>query len=131
MVIGSDFRVIVVVLGGLFVFGFLYDRLVAWLELHGYDEGFTAFLVMGGVLVTLAGYGVMVYAALYRGVCVYAHGALPATAVTLVALLLCFAASGFWMVVGSMQRYMLKRRNGQVYAMGVGVSDDESTAVAE
>lgn len=46
------------VYGALFVVGFLYNALVGWLERRGYDEGYTAVLVVVGVLITLAGIAV-------------------------------------------------------------------------
>jgi hypothetical protein len=83
-----------VVFGALFAFGFVYNLAVAWLQKKGYDEGYTAILVVFGVLVTLAGVAV----------------------VDLDAAILClmaFVASGFWMVVGGWWRYAHARENGQ------------------
>lgn len=80
--------------GALFVFGFVYNLAVAWLEKKGYDEGYTAILVVFGVLATLAGVAVI-----------------DLEAATL--CLLAFTASGFWMVVGGWWRYAHARENGQ------------------
>lgn len=130
MTIGSSSGIVWAVLGALFVFGFFYDRFVAWMEREGYDEGFTAILVTFGVLATLLGYGVLVYAAFELGVCVDGGAALATTAITLLALLGCFGASGFWMIVGSVWRYIERRHNGQVFNTVVE-TDDEGTRLAE
>lgn len=91
---GNDFGLVLAVYAALFVFGFLYNTLVAWLERRGYDEGYTAILVVGGTLITLAGVAVVDW---------------QAAALTLGA----FACSGFWMVVGSWWRHVRARRAGQ------------------
>ncbi len=38
---------------GLLLFGFLYNAAVSWLEERKHDRGYTAYLVVGGVIVTL------------------------------------------------------------------------------
>ena len=92
--IGHDWGVISSVFGMLFAFGFAYNLVVAWMERHGYDEGYTAILVVFGVLVTLGGVAIL-----------DARSALIALAA--------FAASGFWMVVGSISRYAQARGSDQ------------------
>lgn len=94
MIMWSHFGSIVAVYGLLFLFGFLYNRFVEWLEKNNYDEGYTAFLVVGGVAVTLMGLALLDWQA-----ALVALGA--------------FAVSGFWMVVGSCQRHMQARRTAQ------------------
>jgi uncharacterized membrane protein YjfL (UPF0719 family) len=73
----------------LFVFGMLYNALTAWMERNGYDRGYTAFLVVGGVAVTV----------------VAVHWAIGWQAVLV--LLLAFAASGIPMIIGSMMRHKM------------------------
>ena len=82
------------VMGILFAFGFLYNLLVAWMERRGYDEGYTALLVVIGVGVTLVAYSFV--------------DVVPA-----IEMALAFAASGFWMVVGSWWRHVQARRRAQ------------------
>lgn len=82
------------IMGALFVFGFFYNLLIGWLERNGYDEGYTAILVVVGVGVTVAAYAVLdVIAALE--------------------IVLAFSASGFWMVIGSWWRHVQARRRAQ------------------
>lgn len=83
-----------VVFGLLFVFGFLYNLAVDWLERKGYDEGYTSILVVFGVLVTLAGVAVI-----------------DVKAATL--CLIAFAASGSCMVLGGWWRHVRIREHGQ------------------
>lgn len=94
------------VIGALFVFGFLYNLLVGWLQSRGYDEGYTALLVVAGVAVTLLG---LAFISIEIAITAF----------------LTFAASGFWMVVGSMWRYV-KRREASQKAIR-----DEATRLAE
>jgi hypothetical protein len=105
--IGHDWGVILSVFGSLFAFGFVYNLVVAWLERHGYDEGYTAILVVFGVLVTLAGVAAF------------------DTQAALIALA-AFAASGFWIVVGSISRYAQARRSDQR-----NLADDKEAGVAK
>lgn len=94
MMLGYDLGLIGVAFGALFVFGAGYNWLVGALERRGYDEGFTALLVVGGVLVTLIGVAVIDW---------------RAALLTLGA----FGASGFWMVIGSWWRFVTSRERGQ------------------
>ena len=94
MTIGQGSGWVPVIAAFLFVFGFFYDRVVGWMERNGYDEGYTALLVVVGTLVTLGG------VAMVDGC---------AAAIALGA----FACSGFWMVVGSWWRHVQKRKRGQ------------------
>lgn len=97
MMAGINWVRIGVVYGGLFAVGAAYNALVAWLERHGYDEGYTAILVVIGTLITLTGVAVLCWEA-----ALLALGA--------------FAASGFWMVVGSWWRYAQARKRSQELA---------------
>ena len=99
------------VFGGLFVFGFVYNLAVEFLERKGYDEGYTAILVVTGTLVTLAGVAIV-----HWGAALLTLGA--------------FAASGFWMVLGSWWRHVRARRNGQD-AQREEVCGDQAESVAE
>lgn len=82
----------VIVFGALFIFGLFYNSLVAWLEANGHDRGYTALLVVGGVLVTIAGAAFLIgwLAALF--------------------VLASFAASGLPMVAGAWQRAAVARK---------------------
>lgn len=79
----------------LFLFGFGYNELVAWMERQGYDRGYTALLVVGGVLVTLLGVAVLI--GFEAAMVVFG----------------CFVASGLPMIVGSMQREARKRKEDE------------------
>ena len=92
--IGLDWGKVAAVYGVLFGLGFAYNALVAWLERMGYDEGYTALLVVAGTLLTLGGVAVISWRC-----AMVALGA--------------FAASGFWMVVGSWWRHVRARRRAQ------------------
>lgn len=94
MEIRSTSGQITVILAGLFLFGWAYNLIVAWLIHHGYDEGYMAIIVAIGVAVTLGG-----------------SALLPArtTALDLAA----FAAAGIPMALGSWWRYVRSRRAGQ------------------
>ena len=92
--IGRNSGMVWVIFGILFLFGFFYDRVVTWLERNGYDEGYTALLVVFGSLITLGGIAMIDWRAALLGL-----GA--------------FASSGFWMVIGSWWRHVQRRRRGQ------------------
>ena len=100
------------VIGTLMGFGTAYNALVEDIERRGYDKGFTAFLVVGGTLVTLGGAGFLIG---WRNVA---------------KVLACFAASGFPMVVGSVGRYVREReldqQNGRGYARELIANAEES-----
>jgi hypothetical protein len=94
MVLGFNPVLIGAVSGALLLFGFGYNALVAWLERCGYDEGYTSFLVVGGVLGTLGLLALLEwYAALLA--------------------LWAFSCSGFAMVLGSWWRHVRAREAGQ------------------
>ncbi len=97
MTSGLDWARIGLVWGVLFAFGFVYNLVVAWAESRGYDEGYTAILVVVGTLVTLLGVAVIEWRA-----ALLALGA--------------FSASGFWMVLGSWWRHVQARRRAQELA---------------
>lgn len=76
---------------GLLAFGAIYNHIVASLEKKGHDRGYTAYLVVGGTLVTLL-------------------GAIPLIGLENAGkVLACFAASGLSMVIGSSQRHSQQR----------------------
>jgi len=75
------------IMGILFLFGFFYNLLINWMERNGYDEGYLA-------LLTLVAYSFI--------------DVVPA-----IEMALAFAASGFWMVVGSWWRHVQARRRAQ------------------
>jgi hypothetical protein len=76
----------VLVLGALLIFGVIYNAVVAWLQRKGLGS-FTALQVVLGTLVTLAGLAAWMPEAF-----------LPALA--------CFAASGLFMFLGSLYRWL-------------------------
>ena len=73
-------------------FGVWYDRAVGRMERRREDRGYTAFLVVFGVAVTVVGFFVIV--------------SLSELAVVLFG---CFCASGLPMIVGSMRRHCIER----------------------
>jgi len=79
---------------GLLLFGTAYNAFVAWIEDRGYDEGFTAILVVGGVGVTLIGVAFVDWQAALTS-------------------FVAFCASGLPMVVGSLLRYAKRRERRQ------------------
>lgn len=89
----SDDAVMILVLGGLVVFGVCYNALVAKAEQT--ETGYTAFLVVGGVLVTVAATAPLI----------------GWQAAALVGL--AFVASGLPMVIGSMARYVRRTQAEQ------------------
>jgi len=93
--IGDKLGWIAAIGAALFLAGFGYNVLVSWTVRNGYDEGYTALLVVGGVLFTLMGVAVIDWRA-----ALLAFGA--------------FACSGFWMIVGSWWRHVHARKNGQL-----------------
>lgn len=80
------------VLFGAALFGVIYNQGISWLRRNGYDEGYTALLVAGGVIITLA-------------LAAFLIGAEAAILVLLV-----FVCSGVPMIVGSIGRYVVARR---------------------
>jgi len=76
---------------GLLLFGIGYNHLVGWLERQGFEEGYTAILVVGGVLITLLASIPMVGGQIF------------------LTMLICFSASGAPMVFGSWRRYCDRR----------------------
>ena len=94
---------------GLLLFGILYNRLVSWMQDNGYDEGYTAVLVVIGSGVTLA-----VVALVDWRAAVLAAGA--------------FACSGLPMVIGGWWRHVQARKRGQDL---LRQGDDAATGLAE
>lgn len=93
-----DSNMILAVFGMLFLFGILYNQLVAWLERKGYHEGYVAFLVAGGVLVTLAGVSLISWQASLL-------------------VLGAFCASGLPMILGSVYRHVRRREHDLLRAI--------------
>ena len=89
-----NWRLIGTISGFIFLLSCSYDGVVRWLEHEGYAEGYTSFLVVGGVLLTLFG-----LACIDRAAAVLA--------------LILFSASGLPMVVGSMWRHARRRKADQ------------------
>lgn len=89
------------VIAGLFLFGLSYNAFVAWLEGQGHDKGYTAFLVVGGVLITLAGLAVIT------------------NVETAILAIGCFAASGLPMIFGSVGRYVRARASEEKKMMAL------------
>ncbi len=77
------------------LFGIAYNTFVAWLNHTGRGEGYTAFLVVGGVLVTLALAGLLIG---------LAH--------TLLVILI-FICTGLPMIAGDVYRYTEARRQAR------------------
>ena len=82
--------VFIPVLIGLFLFGVAYNAFVGWAQSRGYEEGYTAILVVIGVLVTLAGVAIIDW---------------NAARITTFA----FIASGSPMIAGSIWRHVRRR----------------------
>lgn len=78
----------------LLAFGILYNLVIAWLDTHGYLEGYTSLAVVAGVLVTLAGLAII----------------LPLAALIALGA---FAASGIPVIIGSIWRHVRNREQDQ------------------
>ena len=96
MEIKIDYSAVIAVYLVLMAFGFGYDRAVAWWEKQKYLEGFVSLAVALGVLITLGGVWVLSWQA-----ALLALGA--------------FVASGAPMIIGSIRRYVIARREAQDY----------------
>ncbi|NOZ27989.1 MAG: hypothetical protein GXP39_08055 [Chloroflexi bacterium] len=83
---------IIAVCVSLAAFGIAYNAMVEYLEREVPEHGYTSFLVVGGVMVTLIGAAFIV-------------GLIPALLVSL-----CFIASGLPMIIGSVWRWLRQRR---------------------
>ena len=86
-----DTERLMVALAMLFVFGIGYNALVAWVYRQAPDHGYTAFLVAGGVIATLAGFAFL------------------ASLEMTMLILACFAASGLPVIIGSVLRQLQQR----------------------
>ena len=89
---GNFVELLFAVMAALFLFGCIYNAFVARIEHDGQDRGFTAFLVVGGVLVTVVAAGLII--------------GLRDMAI----LLVCFSASGLPMIWGGWSRYTKTRQ---------------------
>jgi len=96
-----DLRVLGAVALGLGCFGWAVDGWVERLQRKGMQRGITSLLVVVGVAVTGAGYGLVVGS--------LSHALLLGT---------CFVASGVPMVVGSLRRYLRARAAEESAAKG-------------
>lgn len=94
-----DWRAAAAVLFALACFGWGYNRLVGSLEESGEDRGYVGFLVALGCFVTIAGF------ALIAG-----------SPVLGLILLACFAASGVFMIWGSVARHVRARAQEEARA---------------
>ncbi len=94
MMIWPDFGILLAAIFLLVLFGIGYNLVVAEWERKKYLEGFTSLAVVAGVLITL-----LIEAGLNW----------QAAVLTLI----CFAASGLPMVIGSVWRYAKNRRKNQ------------------
>jgi hypothetical protein len=94
---------------GLLLFGVAYNWLVSWMQNKGYDEGYTAILVVIGNGMTLA-----IVALVDWRAAVLAAGA--------------FACSGLPMVVGGWWRHVRARKHAQDLLRR---GDDAATGLAE
>lgn len=81
---GIETGTLLLTIGGLLLFGTLYAILINWMRKTGRLEGFTAFMVVGGVLITL-----ILNTAIHH----------PDPAIDLLLELACFAASGLPMII--------------------------------
>lgn len=75
----------------LFVFGWLFDATVAWLHERDWSRGYTAFLVVFGVGITIVGIGTLL--GVEVGLVVF----------------FCFCASGTPMIIGDVVRHLKDR----------------------
>lgn len=86
----SDFGALSAVLLSLILFGLAYNAALERAEQNGYLEGFMWLWVAGGVFLTLCAVAVLDWRAALL-------------------TLLCFAASGLFMAVGAIKRYVTRR----------------------
>ena len=94
MLLGYDVQLIGTVSGVLFLVAVGYNLLLSWLEREGYAEGYECILAAGAVLLTLCAVALVNVQA-----CVLA--------------LWFFCFSGLPLALGSMWRYVRKRKRGQ------------------
>ena len=90
--LSAEGRLAIAVLGALALFSYGYDRWVGALERDGRDRGFMGLIVALGCAVTIAGF------VLWTGQVAEA-----------VQVLVCFVASGSFMIIGSIRRYVRSR----------------------
>lgn len=111
---GLDLGTMGAVAGAGLLFGIAYNALVAWLNRTGRGEGYTSFLVVGGVLVTIA------LSSLLIGL---AH--------TLIIILI-FICTGLPMIIGDVYRYTEARRraSAELAATLREVANDTNQTVA-
>lgn len=84
----------IIIFVALFLFGVGYNFFVAWLERRGYHEGYVAYLVVAGTLITI----LATYSLIGRD--------------AMLLVLACFVASGTPMIVGSCYRHVKEREKG-------------------
>lgn len=100
MQIGIKFGQFMAVISLLFLFGVGYATLVNALHKRGYSEGYTAFLVVIGILATTA-----------IGILVHHQNPL----IDFILEVICFAASGTPMIANDWLRHVQARRAEQDY----------------
>ncbi len=112
---GNNSEVIGVVFVSLFLFGIGYNVLVSWMGKKGFEEGFTAILVVFGVAITGCGVAIISWDAV-------------------ILMLGAFTASGTPMVIGSWWRYVHRRSetiSEFLAEMGGDNNDDQTATLAE
>jgi len=92
--LGMNWGLIGIVYLSLILLSIGYNQLIGWLEKHGYAEGYTVDLVIGGVAFTLAGIAVI---------------SVDAALITMGG----FVCSGLPMIIGARWRFAQKRNHGQ------------------
>jgi len=105
MVIGDSWETVGLVIITLFLFGVIFAAFV-W-QIGHRKEGYTAFLVAIGVLVTLAGVAVIDWRAA-------------------VLALVCFTASGTPMVIGSVAQYIVQREHEHAAIRAEALRNDKA-----
>ncbi|MCL4867769.1 MAG: hypothetical protein KJ063_02275 [Anaerolineae bacterium] len=100
LIIRAEFVAIVATMGGLFVFGTAFAMFINWLHARGYSEGYTSFLVVAGVLITLM-----------ANTLIHHQDPLMDLLITLA----CFAASGLPMIINDVFHYAHARLSDQKY----------------
>lgn len=100
---GMQTEIVLSTMGGLFIFGTAYAALINWLRRNGWLEGFTAFMVAFGVLVTL-----IANKAIHH----------PDPWMDLLLELSCFAASGLPMIIeAAFIDFAYRRHHGERQAI--------------
>lgn len=97
MVFGADFDRFLLVIGALFVFGIVYAWFTEYSTRRGWLDGYTAFYVVAGVLITQLARLALPYSDL--------------VAENLLIILSCYAASGLPMIAADVARHLRQRES--------------------